>query len=154
LPAAAFAPRIFVESAAMDSLDRDARHAHMAKIGPKGSRLEMAVRRTLHRLGYRYRLHRRDLPGTPDIVFGPRRKVIFVHGCWWHGHDCKLGRRPPKSNVEFWTTKLRRNAERDVEVLARLQAMGWSALAIWECELGDMEVLEARLREFLDPRTG
>jgi DNA mismatch endonuclease, patch repair protein len=138
----------------MDSLDRQARSAHMAKIGPKGSKPEMVVRRTLHALGYRYRLHRRELPGTPDIVLARRKKVIFVHGCWWHGHDCKFGRRPPKSNVEFWTTKLRGNAERDTRILAKLKAMGWDCLVVWECEISPRDALVVRLRMFLDARSG
>jgi DNA mismatch endonuclease (patch repair protein) len=110
---------------------------------------EMLVRRLLHRMGYRYRLHRPDLPGKPDVAFSGRRKAIFVHGCFWHGHDCARGARAPKSNRDYWTAKITRNAARDVRNQARLQDMGWSVLTVWECELKDKETLAGRLRSFL-----
>lgn len=110
---------------------------------------EMVVRHLLHRLGYRYRLHRRDLPGNPDLVFGPRRKVIFVHGCFWHGHKCKRGSRRPATNTAYWNRKLDRNIERDTENQARLRDLGWSALVIWECETKDAAALIERLTSFL-----
>ena len=110
---------------------------------------EMAVRRLVHRMGFRYRLHRRDLPGKPDLVFGPRKKAIFVHGCFWHGHKCKRGDRTPKSNRSYWLRKIARNIERDQEKLKELEAQGWRALVIWECELKDCDDVECRLRNFL-----
>ena len=116
----------------------------------KGSRPEMAVRRLLFSLGYRYRLHRKDLPGCPDIVFGKRRKVIFVHGCFWHRHQgCALARLP-KSRLDFWIPKLEGNRTRDETNRGRLEDQGWQVLTVWECELGDAERLVGVMRRFLD----
>ena len=112
---------------------------------------ELLVRKLLHSLGYRYRLHARDLPGNPDIVFRTRRKVIFVHGCFWHQHqhpNCHL-RTHPKSNLSYWRPKLRRNQERDIENQRKIAALGWRIVVIWECELGETRTLEKRLRKFL-----
>lgn len=111
---------------------------------------EIAVRRLLHRMGYRYRLHRKDLPGKPDIVFGPRRKVIFVHGCFWHGHSCKRGSRLPKTNAEYWKSKIARNVKRDSQQLDALAVLGWAGLTLWECELADEDAVSRRLSDFLD----
>ncbi|GBQ98129.1 DNA G:T-mismatch repair endonuclease [Acetobacter nitrogenifigens DSM 23921 = NBRC 105050] len=111
---------------------------------------ELAVRRLLFSLGYRYRLHRKDLPGSPDIVFAGRRKVIFVHGCFWHGHDCKRGARAPKTNAEYWRSKITRNIERDRRNAAALRDQGWRSLTLWECEIGDREKLVTMLRDFLE----
>ena len=111
---------------------------------------EMAVRRLAHGMGYRYRLHRKDLPGAPDLAFPSRRKAVFVHGCFWHWHDCPRGDRMPKSNREYWTRKLSRNRSRDAEHRVRLRSMGWDVLTIWECQIGDRDALRARLRAFLD----
>jgi DNA mismatch endonuclease (patch repair protein) len=110
---------------------------------------EMLVRRLAHRLGYRYRLHRGDLPGKPDLVFPGRRKIIFVHGCWWHGHDCKRGAREPKTNVEYWRPKIERNRARDSAHYAALAAMGWKVAVIWECQLKDAESVAQLVRSFL-----
>lgn len=110
---------------------------------------EMVVRRLLHGLGYRYRLHRADLPGKPDLVFPGRRKAIFVHGCFWHGHSCGRGARVPKNNREYWTAKIARNRCRDEEIQERLRVAGWSALVVWECDLKDAAALAGRLRSFL-----
>jgi DNA mismatch endonuclease (patch repair protein) len=110
---------------------------------------EMVVRRLLHRMGYRYRLHRAELPGKPDVAFPCRRKAIFVHGCFWHGHDCARGARMPKSNRDYWTAKITRNATRDARNGECLQAMGWSVLTLWECELKDEPTLAGRLRSFV-----
>jgi DNA mismatch endonuclease (patch repair protein) len=110
---------------------------------------EMIVRRVVTSLGYRYRLHKATLPGKPDLVFGPRRKVIFVHGCFWHGHDCKRGARLPKTNVNYWREKVRRNRERDAATLNALRDTGWSTLVVWECETRDDENLRASLAQFL-----
>ena len=111
---------------------------------------EMIVRRLLHRMGYRYRLHLKDLPGTPDIVFGPRRKLIFVHGCFWHGHACLRGSRLPATNTEYWSSKIRRNVERYARQLEQLHRAGWTALTVWECEISDERVLAENLTSFLD----
>src|SRR5690606_27253748 len=96
---------------------------------------ELAVRKLVYSLGYRFRLHRRDLPGNPDLAFIGRRKVIFVHGCFWHGHSCSRGARSPKTNEEYWHSKVNRNRERDAKNLALLAMLGWGVYIIWECEI-------------------
>ena len=111
---------------------------------------ELVVRRLTHRMGYRFRLHRKDLPGKPDLVFPARRKVIFVHGCFWHQHHCPHGAKSPKSNRGYWVPKLQRNKERDVEQKIRLLKMDWSALVIWECETKDEAALRMRITAFLE----
>ncbi|KRQ99308.1 very short patch repair endonuclease [Bradyrhizobium valentinum] len=135
----------------MDNLTPDRRSENMRRIKSTGMKPEMLVRRMVHGLGYRYRLHRKDLPGKPDLVFGPRRKVIFVHGCFWHGHerDGCLDARRPKSNTGYWNPKLTRNKERDAERIAALQANGWDVLVVWECETRNDKALRARLGQFL-----
>jgi DNA mismatch endonuclease (patch repair protein) len=121
----------------------------MRAVKGKDTTPELSVRRFLHGQGYRYRLHRKDLPGKPDLVFAGRRKVIFVHGCFWHGHDCKRGARRPKENADYWERKIRRNQERDARSQEALRSMGWEVLVIWECELKEKNSLSARLTEFL-----
>ena len=132
----------------MDNLTPEERSAQMARIRSKDTKPEMFVRRLVHRIGYRYRLHRKDLPGKPDLVFGPRRKVIFVHGCFWHGHDCNLGR-IPKTRVDFWEAKIHTNRRRDEAHLVKLREAGWESLVIWECQLRNVYDLENRIRKFL-----
>lgn len=134
----------------MDTLTPEQRSERMSRIRGKGSKAEMHVRRTVHSLGYRYRLHRRDLPGTPDLVFSGRRKVIFVHGCFWHRHEGCKNARLPKSRVDFWAAKLDANKSRDQRDQAALVARGWDILVLWECELNDDDGLRARLVEFLE----
>jgi DNA mismatch endonuclease (patch repair protein) len=107
----------------------------MRRIRKTDTRPEMIVRRTVHAMGYRYRLHGTKLPGTPDIVLSRHRKVIFVHGCFWHRHDCPDGRKLPRSNPGYWGPKLKRNKQRDEANLALLRELGWHALVVWECEL-------------------
>ncbi len=125
------------------------RSALMAKIRSKDTKPELAVRSMVHRAGYRYRLYRSDLPGKPDLVFPARRKVIFVHGCFWHQQGrCRLSR--PASNVEFWEAKFARNKKRDRSVLRRLRRAGWSAYVVWECKLKDRDRLLAAIERFLD----
>ena len=124
------------------------RSANMRAIRSKDMLPELAVRSLVHKLGYRFRLHRKDLPGKPDIVFAARRKVIFVHGCYWHAHGCKLAH-TPKSNQAYWAPKLERNRARDVEHLKELRADGWGCLVLWECQLVDMRRLRQRLSRFL-----
>lgn len=102
-------------------------------------------------LGYRYRLHEKRLPGKPDLVFKKRKKVIFVHGCFWHSHECKIGQTRPKTNVEFWNNKLDRNIERDGESQRLLTEMGWKYLVLWECELSNTENISNKVRKFLGP---
>jgi len=134
----------------MDVLSRAARSAVMARVRAKDTAPELAARRLLHSMGYRYRLHRRDLPGNPDIVFPSRRKVIFVHGCFWHRHARCPNTRMPKSRVAFWRTKFEGNRRRDLRTARTLTALGWRSFTIWECELVGTRVLRGRLRRFLD----
>ena len=122
----------------------------MAAVRSKDTRPEMLVRRLTHRLGYRFRLHRRDLPGHPDLVFPRRRAVVFVHGCWWHGHSCSRGARTPKTNLDYWTAKIARNMQRDRASSEALLADGWHVLVLWECEIKDEDALAGRLRSFFD----
>ena len=110
----------------------------------------MKVRRLAHALGYRFRLHRKDLPGTPDLAFPGRKKAVFVHGCFWHGHDCARGSRKPKTRADYWAAKIARNRARDAQAQAALTGMGWDSLTLWECELKDMDTLADRLRGFLN----
>ncbi len=136
----------------MDTLTPAERSARMARVKGKGSSAEMTVRRLVHRMGYRYRLHGAKLPGRPDLVFPGRKKAIFVHGCFWHRHpdpDCKLARLP-KSRQDFWIPKLEGNRARDLRQLEELEALGWSALILWECELKNEAFLENEIRTFLD----
>jgi DNA mismatch endonuclease (patch repair protein) len=135
----------------MDILDRQARSRLMGRIRGKDTKPEMVVRRIAHRLGFRFRLHRRDLPGSPDLVFPGRRKVVFVHGCYWHRHPgCHLAYEP-KSNVEFWTEKFASNVARDQKALADLQNQGWDTLVIWECDAKDPNLVTLRLSAHLGP---
>lgn len=123
----------------------------MSAIRSKDMKPEMIVRRMVHGMGFRYRLHRKDLPGKPDLVFGPRQKVIFVHGCFWHQHpdpDCKVARLP-KSNKDYWLPKLEKNQRRDAEHIEALENAGWDVLVIWECQTKDRDILAEKLREFL-----
>lgn len=122
----------------------------MRAVKSKDTTPELFVRRLLHTKGYRYRLHCKDLPGNPDLVFPGRRKAVFVHGCFWHGHNCKRGRRPPKSNPAYWQAKIARNQERDKQTQSRLRALGWRVMVVWECETRDAVTLVDKLIRFLD----
>ncbi|MGP2492643.1 very short patch repair endonuclease [Mesorhizobium sp. PUT5] len=117
-----------------DKLTSESRSRLMSRIGGKNTAPELTVRKALHAAGYRFRLHRRDLPGTPDIVLPRYRSAIFVHGCFWHGHDCPRGRLPV-TRTEFWETKIRGNQARDARNKKALEARGWQVLTIWTCEL-------------------
>ncbi len=137
--------------AAMDTLTPQQRSERMSRVRGRNTKPELVVRRIAHGLGYRFRLHRRELPGAPDLVFPSRRKVIFVHGCFWHRHPdpaCKLARMP-KSRLDFWVTKLENNRNRDEQNVVRLHDLGWETLVIWECQIRDRESLRVRIREFL-----
>lgn len=124
------------------------RSENMRAIRGKDTQPELTVRRLVHGLGYRFRLHRADLPGKPDLTFTSRSKVIFVHGCFWHSHGCKKGL-IPKSNRSFWLPKLRKNKRRDVNNVEALGQLGWDALVIWQCELKDVSSLRSRILRFL-----
>lgn len=133
----------------VDTLSREDRSRRMSKIPNKGSEPEMKLRQLIHRMGFRYRLHVKDLPGTPDLVFPSRRAVIFMHGCFWHRHDgCKLARLP-KSRLEFWLPKLEGNRMRDQLHQQLLRDLGWRVLVVWECELKDTERVSSAVRRFL-----
>lgn len=133
----------------VDIVDKDMRSRIMARVRGKNTRPEMIVRRLVFGSGYRYRLHNPQLPGKPDLVFPGRRKVIFVHGCFWHGHNCPRGSRLPKTNADYWRMKIERNRERDAANTAKLEAEGWGVLVIWECQLGKDEQTISRVRCFL-----
>ncbi len=122
------------------------RSAVMRRVPSEGSAAEITVRQVLTALGLRYRLHRKDLPGSPDVVFAGRRLALFVHGCFWHGHGCRRGDRQPKTNAAYWSAKIARNRARDARVQDELRALGWRAEVIWECELKDAASLRARLQ--------
>ncbi len=124
----------------------------MRRVKGKNTGPELALRRLLIRMGLRYRLHRKDLPGAPDVAFIARKTAIFMHGCFWHGHDCKRGARQPKANAAYWIAKIGRNRARDAANVATLSDMGWRAVVVWECELKDEAVLEAKLADILRPR--
>ena len=135
-----------------DTLTPEQRSKRMSRVRNKDTKPELKVRRLTHGMGYRYRLHRKDLPGKPDLVFPARRKVIFVHGCFWHRHpdpDCKLARMP-KSKLDFWVPKLEGNRARDERNLNELVDKGWSPLVVWECQTKDVLGLEERIRSFLE----
>ena len=138
----------------MDTLTKSERSQRMARVRSRDTGPELVVRRLTHRLGYRYRLHVAGLPGSPDLVFKRRKKVIFVHGCFWHRHaanGCKLARMP-KSRLDFWRPKLESNARRDARVSSKLDALGWRTLVVWECELGHLEQLVNKIVDFLEDR--
>lgn len=131
-----------------DTVTPEIRSKTMAAVRASNTKPEMRVRRALHALGYRYRLHRRDLPGTPDLTFPARKAVVFVHGCFWHGHDCPRGARHPKTNAAYWRAKIARNRERDRRAAEALAAEGWRVFTLWECALKSPDWLDA-LQAFL-----
>ena len=139
------------EAATTDVFSPEKRSAVMARIRGKNTGPELKLRRLLHAAGYRYRLHAPGLPGRPDLAFSRRRAAVFVHGCFWHGHHCGRGARIPKANAAYWSAKIARNRARDAEVCARLEAAGWSAHTVWECELKAPAAVLARLRGELGP---
>lgn len=138
-----------------DKLSKEQRSRNMSKIRGKDTKPELLVRSMLHRMGYRFRVQGRRLPGRPDIVFSARKKVIQIHGCFWHRHDCPNGRSMPSTRKDFWAEKFRGNVERDARNLEKLDALGWSCLTLWECEIKDDAEIRRRLRKFLgSTRTG
>jgi DNA mismatch endonuclease (patch repair protein) len=135
-----------------DTRTREQRRLIMQSVGTKNTGPEWEIRRLLFGLGYRYRLHDKRLPGRPDIVFPGRKKVIFVHGCYWHGHGCSKGH-PLKSRLEYWGPKLAANRDRDATQVHKIEELGWSVLTLWQCELKDSEAVKAAVLSFLGPRT-
>lgn len=141
----------------MDTVSEKRRSENMRHIRSKDMKPEMIVRRLVHRMGYRYRLHGRELPGKPDLVFRPRRAVIFVHGCFWHQHDdpeCNIARMP-KSRLDYWEPKLSRNKARDRQHHAELVSCGWQVLTVWECQTKQAKLSELAeiVRSFLDEQS-
>lgn len=132
-----------------DNLTPAQRRACMQAVKGKDTTPERIVRSVLHRLGCRFALHRADLPGTPDIVMTSRRRIVLVHGCFWHGHVCRRGSTGPSTNVSYWRAKIKRNQERDQRNIAALRRAGWRVLIVWECETRDPVVLGRRLTSFL-----
>ena len=133
----------------MDRLTPQHRSWLMSRVKGRDTTPELFVRRMLYALGFRYRLHRKDLPGKPDIALGPTKRAIFVHGCYWHGHRCSKGRLP-KSNKAFWSAKIETNRARDRRNARQLRALGWKVLVIWQCELKDVLAVRRRIVDFLD----
>jgi DNA mismatch endonuclease (patch repair protein) len=136
-----------------DRLTPEQRSWNMSRIRGKNTKPELLVRSLLHAKGYRYRLHGAargiKLPGNPDLVFAGRRKVIFVNGCFWHFHDCKVGQHSPKANADFWETKRSRTRDRDASQRRQLENDGWEVFTVWECELRDLSAVEKQLELFL-----
>jgi DNA mismatch endonuclease, patch repair protein len=132
-----------------DSWTKEQRSRAMSRVKNKNTKPEVQVRSMLHRMGYRFRLHGRDLPGAPDIVLPRHRKAIFVHGCFWHNHDCRRGKRP-NSRTDFWNAKLDANVERDRAKREVLEEQGWQVLTVWECELKDPDAVREKLRHFME----
>ena len=134
----------------MDTLTPAERSERMSRVRSKDTKPEMLVRSLIHKMGYRYRLHARDLPGNPDIVLPSRGKIIFVHGCFWHRHGRCKNTRWPKSKLDFWEPKLEANHRRDKVVRRSLRGMGWKLMVVWECQLANATKLAIRLRRFLE----
>ena len=134
----------------MDKLTKTERSLLMSHVRSKDSKPELIVRRMIHRMGFRYRLHSRKLPGSPDLVFAGRKKLIFVHGCFWHGHSCRAGCNKPSSNQEYWSAKLERNIKRDRVNSTALRLADWKIFVVWECQTKGKVWLADRLRTFLE----
>jgi DNA mismatch endonuclease (patch repair protein) len=135
----------------VDKLDPTQRSENMRRVRSRDTRPEKFVRQLTHRLGYRFRLHRRDLPGSPDLVFPRRKKVIFIHGCFWHRHEGCARTTTPGTRTRFWTTKFAENQERDRKVSQNLRNLGWMVMVVWECELKNRSRLGSRIIRFLGP---
>jgi DNA mismatch endonuclease (patch repair protein) len=134
----------------MDTLTRQGRSERMRRVKSRDTKPELELRRLVWALGHRYRKNRPDVVGRPDISFVGRRRAIFLHGCFWHRHDCPSGRRSPKSRTDFWNAKFAQNITRDLRVMRELKATGWRALVIWECELKECGKVERRVKKFLN----
>jgi DNA mismatch endonuclease (patch repair protein) len=132
----------------MDNLTKEERSVVMSKVRSKDTKPELTIRYIIHKAGYRYRLHKKSLPGKPDLVFASLRKIINVNGCFWHGHSCKAGR-IPKSNVQFWINKIEANKARDRKNMRKLNRLGWSVKTIWECQTKDEVRVKNRLLRYL-----
>jgi DNA mismatch endonuclease (patch repair protein) len=134
----------------MDTLTPAERSERMSRVRSRDTKPEMLVRRLVHKMGYRYRLHARKLPGNPDLVFPSLRKIIFIHGCFWHRHGSCKNTRWPKSRLAFWKPKLEENRQRDAANHRRLRRMGWRVMTVWECKLAQTEAVSRRVKRFLE----
>ena len=134
----------------MDNLNPAQRRKTMKRVRSRDTSPELIVRRILYGMGYRYRLNYAALPGKPDLVFIGRRKAVFVHGCFWHGHTCKAGQKVPKTNSDYWSRKLAKNKLRDEKIIDSLIADGWCVFIVWECQTKDLACLQSRLRAFME----
>lgn len=134
----------------MDIFSKTERSRIMSRISGKDTQPELVVRSTLHKMGHRFRLHRDDLPGKPDITLPKHKKIIFVHGCFWHGHEGCLRSKRPSSNIKFWNEKLDKNLKRDQNNLRKIEELGWDALVVWACEVKNLKLLKKKLTSFLD----
>lgn len=137
----------------VDRLTKERRSWLMSRVGSSNTSPEMVVRRTAHALGFRFRLHRKDLPGTPDLVFPTRKAIVLVHGCFWHRHENCKKTTSPKTQIEFWQEKFARNVERDERIVHELEDRDWKVLVVWQCETADRATLAKRLESFLRPRS-
>lgn len=138
----------------MDKLTPENRSENMRRIRGKNTVPELTVRKLCREIGFSgYRIHRKDLPGKPDLAWVGQRRVVFVNGCFWHGHECTEGSRKPRSNQSYWIQKIQRNKQRDADNIATLRASGWSVLTVWECETNKQEKLSKKLKRFLSPKT-
>jgi DNA mismatch endonuclease, patch repair protein len=144
------APNQSVTKVSYDPLSPSQRSERMKLIRSKNTKVEMKVRRLTHGMGYRYTLHSKALPGSPDLVFPARKKVIFVHGCFWHQHDDCRHYRMPRSNLEFWLPRLQSNRQRDTKNYSQLEHSGWRYLVVWECELKNVDAVASKIRTFLE----
>ena len=136
----------------MDNLTSHQRSYCMSRIRSKDTSPEIIVRRLSHRMGYRFRLHRSDRPGRPDLTFPKLKKVIFVHGCFWHSHNCRRGTVKPKTNATYWKAKRERTLNRDKKNLKNIESLGWQSLVIWECEVNELLHLEEKISDFFNSR--
>jgi DNA mismatch endonuclease, patch repair protein len=134
----------------MDTLTPMQRSERMGRVRSRDTKPELKLRKLVWHLGHRYRKNKKSVIGKPDLAFVGRKRAIFLHGCFWHRHDCRSGRREPKSRLDFWRSKFQRNVARDAEVREQLTGAGWRSLIVWECELRDQTAVENRVREFLD----
>lgn len=134
----------------MDKLAPERRSENMRQIRGKNTAPELTIRKLCREIGFTgYRIHRKDLPGKPDLAWVGRKLAIFVHGCFWHGHDCAKGIRKPKSNRDYWIPKIERNQQRDAENNTALHALGWKVFIVWECEINEKDLLSRKLQQFL-----
>ncbi len=133
----------------MDTVSKQKRSEVMSKVRAKNTKPELKVRKALYQMGYRFRLHRKDLPGKPDICLPKHKTVILVHGCFWHGHNNCKNARVPKSNMPYWTAKLNSNIARDKTHKHNLMKLGWRVIVLWECELKDVQKLERKIKRLL-----